>query len=203
MEIQPEQSADLLPPESAADRARFALLPLAISIRPAKEEWLERVWVSVSLDLSGDSAPTLWSMVPDRVSSTVSVDDTLTVGANLKFLKAKSERKRSREERLVSVTTFGLMESNGGWELSHVPGEALRGSYEFAAMIRTDETAEIGRRRSIRSDRRSPPLRGYLCQLRYVRRWRCSLLSGGTPMKRSGYQTGAVGRRARIPWPLP
>jgi hypothetical protein len=142
--IRREDSANLLPPGSAADRSRFAVLRLAISIRPACEEWLERVWVSVSLDSDGDSAPTLWSMVPDRVSSTVRVENTLSVGANVKFLEAKAERKRSRDERSASVATFGLMESSGGWELSRVDGESLRGSYEFAAMIRADETAEIG-----------------------------------------------------------
>jgi hypothetical protein len=144
VEIRPDQTADLLPPGSAADRARFGLLRLAISIWPATEEWLERVWVSVSLDSRRDPAPTLWSMTPERASSTVSVDDTLTLGANFKFLEVKSEKKRSREERLASVTTFGLMESTGGWELSRVPGESLRGSYEFAAVIRAEETAEIG-----------------------------------------------------------
>jgi hypothetical protein len=144
VEIRPDQAADLLPPGSAAARARFGLLRLAISIWPATEEWLERVWVSISLDSSGDSPPTLWSMIPDRASSTVSVDDTLTLGANFKFLEAKSETKRSREERLASVTTFGLMENEGGWELSRIPGESLRGSYEFAAVIKADEAAGIG-----------------------------------------------------------
>jgi hypothetical protein len=142
-EIRPDQIADLLPLGSSAGRTRFGLLRLAISIWPATEEWLERVRVSVSLDSTGDRAPTLWSMIPDRASRTVTVDDTLTLGASLKFVEVKSETKRSREERLVSVATFGLMESEGGWELTRVPGESLRGSYEFAAVIRAEETVEI------------------------------------------------------------
>jgi hypothetical protein len=144
VEIRPDQMPDPLPPGSVANRARFALLRLAISIRPATEEWLERVWVSVSLDSSLDSAPALWSMIPDHASSTVSVDDTLTLGASFKFLGVKREIKSSGEESLVSLTTFGLMESEGGWELSQISGKVLRGSYEFAAVIRADETAEIG-----------------------------------------------------------
>jgi len=143
-EIRPDQIVDLLAPGSSADRARFGLLRLAISIWPATEEWFERVWVSVSLDSAGGHAPTLWSMIPDRASSTVSVGDTLTLGANLKFFEVKSETKHERQERLVSLTTFGLMESEGGWELARVPGESLRGSYELAAVIRAEETGEIG-----------------------------------------------------------
>src|ERR1700709_1122868 len=66
VEIRPDQMPDLLPPGSVADRARFALLRLAISIWPATEEWLERVWVSVSLASSLDPPPTLWSLIPDH-----------------------------------------------------------------------------------------------------------------------------------------
>jgi len=156
-EIQPDQIADLLPPGSSAHRARFGLLRLAISIWPATEEWLERVWVSVSLDSAGDQAPTLWSMIPDRASST---------RERRRHADARSEsqvRRGQIRDQTQRRGAFGLGDhlrvdgERGGWELARVPGESLRGSYEFATVIkggrdRGDQwvvqyDATVGRRR--------------------------------------------------------
>jgi hypothetical protein len=118
--------------EPAADGASYALVRAAITLWPSRDERFEQVWLSIAA-----SGAVIWSMVPGHVGRSLSVGDTVTVGANFKFVEVKAESRSERQTAIPLITPFGLMEDLGGWELSGAGGEELRGSYEFAAVLRS------------------------------------------------------------------
>jgi len=131
----------------AAD-SDFYLLHLTCTLRPAEEEPFTEALIEMDLaEEDGTDPPIAWSMQPDRMTDSVEVSRTVSLGPTLKLcgvgVDLKGEQSRKVTKQQVSVEAMYELESTPSWGLYRTSSSELRGLYRFHLVVRASKGSVV------------------------------------------------------------
>ncbi len=123
----------------------YHYLRLGCSFKKGKGERFTGADLSVQLRRSdpGDEHPAAWSMTPLTMLDGDERTDTLTVGADLKFIKGEASRQaKARQGTLVRA--YGLLTADPAWRFTATRIRDLEGSFELGLIVRSPVESRLG-----------------------------------------------------------
>lgn len=134
--------------ETEAGAARYALVYLACTFKPANGERIARAWLSVDLDATpapSDGTPAVaWSMEPMRAAKELSRHRTLSLKVPVKFVEADAEVGTEVSVEQPFCEALGLQEPTPSWEFTDSETQRLRGSHRMHLVVRAPLTEVTG-----------------------------------------------------------
>ena len=126
--------------EAEAGSARYGLVYLACTFKPAENERISRAWLSVNLDVgppsqAGDAA-IAWSMEPMRTAKPLNLHRTLSIKVPVKFVEANAAMGSEVSMEQLFCEALGLQEPTPSWEFTDSESQRLRGTHRLNLVIR-------------------------------------------------------------------
>ena len=123
----------------------YHYLRLGCSFRNGRGERFTGAELSVRLTRSdpGDEQPAAWSMTPLTLLDGDDRTDTLTVGADLKFVKGEKARQTKATQGTL-VRAYGLLTANPAWRFTPTRIRDLEGSFQLGLIVRSPVESRLG-----------------------------------------------------------
>jgi hypothetical protein len=142
--------------EAEAGSARYALVYLACTFKPARGERISKAWLSVKLALGpsaqdGDAA-IAWSMEPMRTSKALNLRRTLSIKVPVKFVEVNAEAGSDVSAEAVFCEALDLQQSTPSWEFTDSQSQRLTGAHKMNLVIRaplSEVTGTVSLRASV------------------------------------------------------
>jgi hypothetical protein len=122
----------------------FHAVRLSCTFATGEGETFERAHVSVQLsaqEVGSGPGPIAWSMSPLKLVQKTEVKQSVSIGANLQFLKSDMDIDTKYTENDLYVVAYNEQCPNPYWRLKALPGVAIEGIQRLSLIVRVPRTA--------------------------------------------------------------